>query len=168
MNLHRITVSLVLAALIFFDGTAAACPYVYRADTGESPTGGDRTIYIFWNQDDVLEVDVWEETNGKLDQGVNAYGGTKKGDTGLQRHNVCYATFTNADVVRYNWDHESNGGEHGYPNGDNMDRNVVTYVPFDGTPDECTVLGGSFVPADAGILPGTSGPNEWEVVSWGA
>lgn len=117
-----------------------------------------RTLYV-------MRGSVWEETNGKLDEGVQSHSG-QKGDTGVQKHAVCYGTFTPQDVVAWNWvaSHEHFGHPEGAAEqqaGD-FSNNDVNYIPFEAGSGfyaastsfdaaGCAGLGGEFVEADTYI-----------------
>jgi hypothetical protein len=71
---------------------------------------------------------VWQETNGQHELGVFSHFGSEEGDTGLQKHQVCYGTFTQTEVNEWNF-HKSNG-HYGSEDGQSADNNELNYIPF--------------------------------------
>ncbi|MFA5861891.1 MAG: hypothetical protein WDA16_09380 [Candidatus Thermoplasmatota archaeon] len=110
----------------------------------------------------ISEAGVYEESNGIAHHGVNWHSGYPDGDTGIQRDQVCFGTFTDAQIVKWNYD--MSGGHFGADDGSSaFIENDVNYIPF--TADaaaffaayaslaafdaaECSALGGTLVQPD--------------------
>lgn len=126
--MDRISLALIAFTLVTVAVAEPAAAH-QKGAVLESPTG--ERLYLFTDHG---ATSIWEESNGKTDHGTwaNAEG---TNDMGLQMHNVCYGSFTQADVDAWNADM---AGYH-----------VLSYLPFDGTVDDCAQLGGTSVEPDS-------------------
>jgi hypothetical protein len=135
VNPKKILIPLMLAvAMLLVTPLATAHPWV----VGTGSVLGEDTIY-FHQEENAL----FEESNGKTDQGAQSYG-PLAGDTGLQMHDVCFGIHTEEEIDQ--WNHDMSHGHYG------PGQRYLNYIPWEDGAAACVDAGGEFVVADTLIL----------------
>ena len=117
------------SALVVLALAPAALAHQNGADL---PPGESAVVYVY---EDHSSPSVWQESNGKVSDGVYAQGDDRtsgRPPLGLHLRGVCYGTFTAAQVD--NWNKTFCGSSPAEP------YDVFSYLPFDGSAADCSAL----------------------------